>query len=218
MQKASSSDYFKSLKELVVFMKEPANNHWFFEFSIFFENCGYTSKLVFQKNWQLASKWVYNRVDNPQLSIAHSNSCPTLVKPSEDFFECSSRALFWCPFPPKCSIFWRLYIPLVDNTQGHEGMSGYYKKNKPYHAGYEGRYQCWAVLTGGDSVLILVFSPIFKLRSVMYGIWWESGWKPTPKFSQEKDSAVYMIFKKKKKTETQVPIWVEPGSNSQANK
>jgi hypothetical protein len=57
MQRASSSDYFKSLKELVVFMKEPANNHWFFDFfHIFFENCGHTSKLGFQKkieNWQV---------------------------------------------------------------------------------------------------------------------------------------------------------------------
>jgi uncharacterized low-complexity protein len=43
----------------------------------------------------LASKWVYNRVDNLQVSIAHSNNCPTLVKPSEDFFFSAAQGHFF---------------------------------------------------------------------------------------------------------------------------
>jgi hypothetical protein len=39
----------------------------------------------------------------------------------------------------------------------------------------------------GGPILILVFNLIFKLKTIMYHIWWKSNWKPTHKFSKNKN-------------------------------
>lgn len=80
-QRTISSNYFKNLKELTIFMKEPAKrkrfSRQFFDFLKNVENRGCIPKLFLWNSWESMGKWVCTHVDNWWVCVPPMNH-PTM--------------------------------------------------------------------------------------------------------------------------------------------
>jgi len=86
-QRIVSSNCFKNLKELMVFMKELSNNcHSLASSSKNFENYTYIPKPAIWQFWKLAGKWICTRVGNRCISVPHcKHHLPLVVSKSLPF-------------------------------------------------------------------------------------------------------------------------------------